>query len=1347
MLNRRSWLPLMGTLAVLLALASCEEEGKAPPKEMVQKPTPTPLDTIIPAPKKMEILEKQAAIERAKILVIGAHERFDVAVSEINDRITSLGSVALETETWFRGPLPIRGTTIFLLSADQEGGPQILRKYNLPVTPDKPGKEGYVIRFVREGNRDLIFLAGSDPQGALYAAVTFRHMIGRREGKLSALAANITDWPDLKLRQIGTSWAEARRYPFYEMKAAAEKGDTAKAQEYADQVFACQKEYIDWMLRHKINFTDQPCRYWRQTPEAETPFVRQLCKRINDYAKARGIGSMVMANACIWTDQDGDNPDAKACVYHPSHHMYYCWSRLDYHRKRAKAFAEYLRDCDFGAFYLHATDGGGWQNPALWNGRCAQCKKIYGDDHAKADSVVYGIYYDEIKKLVPGIKFVAVIYPYSSDYLNPDYIEQQLRQESGALPNLRALAHEVVEKHKKFLRRINDLLPKDIYVCIRESTRENIDRIREVYGKRNFHLYYEYEYWKGWRPIFVMTPRWTKTFLYPGYEDFFYGNNSWCGLNAPTQMYAAECAWNTDGPGRWFFPGRDAWMDPWNCLVPRDVAQEFLYKACRDFWGEQIGPHLVPFFMGNISFYFIQDPEEVAGKCKLTNLPDLMRQQADAASQATASFAEAWAEVKEARKREAALMTPEALSYFTDLYRLALGCRVCAGFKARMMEAREAVIAGEAEKADLLIERLRETLKTDEQDLATLRAEMKDEPCRFRSWRKNSAYGAMALVEVKDLLAEVAKFEAEREALFTSYNIPNWFKDMVRSRTLCALETKEPISVDGKLSEAAWKKAPPIEHFVYYKSLRLASRETVCRILYDAQNLYFGFECSDPDAEGLKVAARKRDEHLLCDSVEVLLDPALDKKTFYHWIVDAGGNLFDAAQRPDASGALAYSPAFDGNAKFAVGKAADRWTAELAIPFSDLGGAPKPGAKWGANVCRNICHGLDEDEAEETAAGYMDGKGFHTVELFPTLTFVQEAPPPARPDVSLKAANATMAYETTGDGAGTRLALDLTVETDATLHEVSLDGEMWSGEKRLGGVAVMKEPKVELVWRNRRPIVVNLGQMVPGVEMLFTLKAREGEWKSRYVFGQPARRKAAPARFVPGIDGKALASPVFFPPAHGQEPQIVRHIRSQSGTVEFWMKPDWNGVQPDAGRRGMEHVLLDVGPIRYDYPYLANCRSLALYDTGRGALVFLLTNERYDSRSVEADVSRWRAGEWHHLAVQWQIGEKGGCEMAIFLDGKKASGEVRAGKYPEFPKSDEMLPIQLGAMNTGVCPAGCAMDDFRISTAPRYSGDFVPAKRLPTDAKTTALFRFDDNLNGVCGSDGKAIQAEPGSAG
>jgi len=102
--------------------------------------------------------------------------------------------------------------------------------------------------------------------------------------------------------------------------------------------------------------------------------------------------------------------------------------------------------------------------------------------------------------------------------------------------------------------------------------------------------------------------------------------------------------------------------------------------------------------------------------------------------------------------------------------------------------------------------------------------------------------------------------------------------------------------------------------------------------------------------------------------------------------------------------------------------------------------------------------------------------------------------------------------------------------------------------------------------------------------------------------------------------------------------------------------------------------------------------------------------------------------------------------MEIFLDGKKASGPVTGSKVDRFDKEEEALPIQIGAMNTGVLPADAAIDSLRISNGRRWRADFEPEKNPVVDERTTVLFRFDGDLRGSC-PDETSVRAEPGSAG
>ena len=119
--------------------------------------------------------------------------------------------------------------------------------------------------------------------------------------------------------------------------SAEREGDLEKARRLAGEYVALQKRFFDWMLRAKINLA------WNSTnirpgdaPETTT-VVRAALKEIHEYGLERGIESMASDTTAIGTSpRDKDNPDFKDVVFHRSHKRYFCWSRLEYHERRAK---------------------------------------------------------------------------------------------------------------------------------------------------------------------------------------------------------------------------------------------------------------------------------------------------------------------------------------------------------------------------------------------------------------------------------------------------------------------------------------------------------------------------------------------------------------------------------------------------------------------------------------------------------------------------------------------------------------------------------------------------------------------------------------------------------------------------------------------------------------------------------------------------------------------------------------------------------------------------------------------------------------------------------------------------
>ena len=1306
------------------------------------------IDTLIPTPQEVVATETSVCLDGAVLVQASADPRLDIAVAELNGRMRELGAEPLAVRV-DAGDIPWRA--VVLLHADTASGRQLIAQHGLRLSDTDPGPQGYVIHWEGGAATWRVFLAGSDVQGLLYAAVTFRQLMRPVEpadgmGRVAAEVVSVRDWPDFKERQIGVPFAVNLRGAWYDLRY--QKAETFEQQQAAsDAFYSAMTPYIDWLFRHKSSMMDPVPWSWAAPPESTPAWQKAAIRRVLDHARERGIRTFYYEDISIGDyPKDQDNPDFKGILLNQGHRRYYCWSRLDYHRRKARGIAEMMRDCGYRAFYVHDVDSGGWNDPALWSRRCEHCRQTYGDDHVKANLAVFGIYHEEITRLVPDVVFVAVIYPYSPNYLSADWIAEQMRGESGDMPGLAQQAAAVAGKHRRFLERMGEGLPPDIHICVRENTRENIDLIRAAYGTRPFHFYFEFSYWKGWRPRFSMTPRWCKTFLYPEVKDILYANMSLYGYNPLTQLAAAEYAWNSAAPGAASFPGRAAWTQPDAAVTPDDVARQFAERACRDVWGDVAGPSFVPFALGNLSVYFVHDPDEVARKMGPLDMAQSMTTQAHAAMDAEAALAGLWARLGGVQQAQAQGMPAMAVPYFVDYWKLALGLRIAANCKAAKLQARDAIVAGDMTAADTVLATLDQQLDTDEQELTSQRRALEGTPSFARMFRKKDPFGALFELDVDELRNGVAAFNEERESLFASFNIPQWFAESAKSRRFVAVRTETPPLIDGRMDDTAWEQTLPIEHFVNHQRLQFASRETVAYALFDDDHLYVGFRCEDSKVAELSIPRRARDEHQDLDSVELFLDPGRTRKTFCQWIVDAGGNVFDAARRQQAGGKLAYEVSFDSRASSAVSRGEDGWTAEFAVPFAELGGVPKEGAIWGFNVCRNIVHTRADGKTESVSAGFLDGASFHSVERFPTLGFHSRRPEQAPLDVRLDIRRPSFRVVTTGDGQASECIFDAILESSDTLHEVELRAMAFDGDRKVAH-NVWRRRCVELKWRSPKPLGMGAREPLDGIEMQFLVKAREGAWQFRHAFGSPRRTAAAPAEFVAGVDavGQALASPCVLPGAVAVKADRVPLLDPAQGTIDFWIRPDWGDARESSPIYWYRNVILHAGPVRHEHPYLTNNRCFAIARTGSGALVFQITNRSYKSRAVSAPLTGWRPGEWHHVACQWRLAE-GVCEMAIFLDGKTAGAQSTAADKEPFVREAEALPVQIGAMNTGVLPARAVIDELRFSHARRWTEDFTPRRHWGLDRQTRALYRFDGGLTGE-GADDTQVPASAGTAG
>jgi len=1279
-------------------------------------PTTAAIDSIVPSPKEIRAAGEPVRVDGFRI-VTASDERSRIGAEEINSRIEDLHGKALEVLEL--GPALPAGPVIIVAPCHCEA--PALEGLADDVTPAEPGPQGYVIRSAGSSDDLRLLLIGSDELGALYAAVTCRQLIMRQGGEVVLQPAEARDWPDYKRRETGMAFSESLRSNWYAIIKAERDGNPEKARELAQDFIQVQKRFFDWMLRAKMNLAWHSTNIRPGDAPENTSVVRAALKEIHDYGRARGIGALAGDTTAIGSSpRDDDNPDFKDVVYHRSHKRYFCWSRLEYHQRRARRAADWLAEGGYTGYYLHATDGGGWQNPALWQDRCALCRETYGDDHARADAVVFGIYYREIKKRIPDLTFVAVVYPYTGRYLDPEYVYQQASATMGEGAAARKLAQDTAGSLTGFVRRLDTLLPPDVFVCIRESERRHLDLARQAWGDRRFQLYYEYAYWKGWRPYFTTTPLWTKSMYYASHDDIMFGPvGTWCEL---TQLLGAECAWNVSRPGAGAFES-GTWRELGTKRPPPPERAEFARRACRFWFGEEAGPLMAPVFAENISHQFIAFPDDVLARTPIDDPIGTMAEQAQAATRAAASLDQLWD-----LQQRSQVLTGDRLGYFLNFRLMTHGARIVAAHRTRLMAARKAIRSGDRAGAERHLSEAREALEQAANQWKAVKQQVSPKQLLHSFFRKTAPYGYLSAVDIAELQAQIDDLYNRREALIAAHTIPSWFERECRSRTLVAGPAAGPVVVDGRLDEAAWQAAPIVEQFMDYRVLRLESLETQARLAYGRDALYVGFECFDPQPAAIQTVLPGRDKHIQCDSVEVLIARNGASKEFVHWIVDSQGTVFDARSARGPDGLPKYSIDWNGSAEIKAVRGEDRWTVEMTIPSADCGLSPAPGGTCRVLLCRNIVHTRPEGEEESNAVVFLDGSSFHTVEKFARLRFGGADELPREPQVALVLRPLTFGHETTGEGAGTRIGGDLRIETDRNLHDMRVTAQCTDGINPLGAHELGARPLVRLMWRPQDPFSLLFPVELPGVVCTFTVESREGTWRFVRRFGSP-RRAQVPVDelYAPGIDGTALQGTAFFSSAGPTA------MRLAEGTIEFWVKPRWDGAARPAGPRGsLAHTFFNRGPIRPDYPYLSNRDSLTISESVAGYLSCILSNSNYESRSVQASIRDWRKDQWHHVALQWKLDDGGKTAMALFIDGKLASDRCTAGGQSLGAEPLQVkaipLPVQVGSMNTGFRPADADIDELRISSTRRYEGTFAPAKRFEVDGDTLALFHFDGNL-------------------
>ena len=163
-----------------------------------------------------------------------------------------------------------------------------------------------------------------------------------------------------------------------------------------------------------------------------------------------------------------------------------------------------------------------------------------------------------------------------------------------------------------------------------------------------------------------------------------------------------------------------------------------------------------------------------------------------------------------------------------------------------------------------------------------------------------------------------------------------------------AVRTDGEIELDGRLDEEAWRSAPVITAFWQREpdEAAPASQRTEVRFAYDDATLFIGARMYDSEgADGVVSQLVRRDGDPQSDMLTLRLDTFLDHNGAASFSINPAGVRGDALNFDDS-----WNPIWRAEASID----ADGWSAELAIPFSQLRFPKTADQVWGLQVERVV---------------------------------------------------------------------------------------------------------------------------------------------------------------------------------------------------------------------------------------------------------------------------------------------------------------------------------------------------------------------------------------------------------
>jgi inosine-uridine nucleoside N-ribohydrolase len=211
------------------------------------------------------------------------------------------------------------------------------------------------------------------------------------------------------------------------------------------------------------------------------------------------------------------------------------------------------------------------------------------------------------------------------------------------------------------------------------------------------------------------------------------------------------------------------------------------------------------------------------------------------------------------------------------------------------------------------------------------------------------------------------------------------------------LRTSGPITIDARLDEASWRKAPTAGAFHFNWWTGGEQEQTEARLLWDDENLYVAWYCHD---KHISASVTQRHGPVSNDDcVEIFLSPNPEKvRNYYTFEINAIGSMLNRARTDWWTGPPTWEPegvryrtSFHSATPKREAPDDNHWIVELAIPFRNFARdaahvPPKPGDTWRLNLYRT--GGVTNKQSSSWSPIRPPSRTFHTPESFGTVRFV-----------------------------------------------------------------------------------------------------------------------------------------------------------------------------------------------------------------------------------------------------------------------------------------------------------------------------------------------------------------------